>query len=421
MNRCKCRWIALSTVAVGMLSFVVVPCARAQLLPDAKAPARTPPNPQPPVATTTPVNPSGPAAAEPGYLGVVADDRQEKGAGVRVVEIETGGPAEQGGLKADDLITSINGTPVHGRSDMGPVLERLAPGSKVKFVVDRGGQQQTVEVTLGNRPPVGQRRYEKFGVIPEPLPAPNTGAGQGPDAAGGEPGRIPTDAAQPNGLPPLSGPGGLAPNGVPGQPTPPIVTLHADGSATVKPGGVRATPPTLFQDADGRVVPSVEPSHRPLLGVRTRPVTAEARQRLRLPPAINGALVVSRTVGSPAVQAGIPLDAIITAIDGRPINSPQDLTQIVAQDGAGRDIEITYFYGGTEQRAKVKLAEFGAGPSGLLGNSSVGAGEVPLPPAPQTSRLPMPDDKTRIDALERRVQQLEHRLDDLERALNRSK
>ncbi len=404
MNRCKCRWIAASTVAVGILLFVAMPCARAQLLPNAKAPARTPPNPQPPnpqppAATTTLGNPSGPATAEPGYLGVVADDRQEKGAGVRVVEIETGGPAEQGGLKADDLITSINGTPVHGRSDMGPVLERLAPGSKVKFVVDRGGQQQTVEVTLGNRPPVGQRRYEKFGAIPEQLPTPNTGAGQGPDSAGGEPGRIPTDSAQPNGLPPLNGPSGLVPNGVPGQPIPETAPL-------------RLAPSNL---------PGTEPTRRPLLGVRTRPVTEEARQRLRLPPAINGALVVSRTVGSPAVQAGIPLDAVITAVDGKRINSPQDLTQIVAQDGAGRDIEITYFYGGTEQRAKVKLAEFGAGPSGLLGNSSVGAGEVPLPPSPQTSRLPMPDDKTRIDSLERRVQQLEHRLDDLERALNRSK
>ena len=162
MNRCKCRWIAVSTVVVGLLSFVGMPSAQPQLLPDAKPAARTPPpnpqppNPQPPAAATAPNTGTTPATVEPGYLGVVADDRQEKGAGVRVVEIETGGPAEQGGLKADDLITNINGTPVRGQSDMGPVLERLTPGSKVKFTVDRGGQPQTVEVTLGNRPPAGQ-------------------------------------------------------------------------------------------------------------------------------------------------------------------------------------------------------------------------------------------------------------------------
>ena len=397
MNRSKCRWIAVSTVVVGLLSFVAMPCALAQVLPDAKAAARTPPpNPEPPAAATSP---TAAAIVEPGYLGVVADDRQEKGAGVRVVELEAGGPAERGGLKADDLITSINGAPVHGQSDMGPVLEQLRPGSKVKFVVDRSGQQQSVEITLGQRPPAGQRRYEKFGVIPEPLPTPNTGAGQGPDISGAEPGRIPTDAA-PNGLPPLNGPGGLVPGGAPGQPIPESAPL-------------RLAPSNL---------PGTEPPHRPLLGVRTRPVTDEARQRLRLPvAAANGALVVSRTVGSPAVQAGIPLDAVITAVDGKPIGSPQDLTQIIVQAGAGREIEITYFYGGTEQRTKVKLAEFAAGPSGLLGSNSVGAGAIPAPPAPQPGRLPMPDDKTRIDALERRVQQLEHRVDDLEQALNKSK
>ena len=163
-------------------------------------------------------------------------------------------------------------------------------------------------------------------------------------------------------------------------------------------------------------LPSSEPSHRPLLGVRTRPVSEEARQRLRL-PSTNGALVVSRTVGSPAVQAGIPLDAVITAVDGKQILSPPDLTQLIAHAGAGREIEITYLYGGSEQRVKVKLAEV-AGPNGLpgglLGGSSISADATPSPPAPQFGQLPMPSDKARIDALERRVQQLEHRIDDLE-------
>ena len=146
-------------------------------------------------------------------------------------------------------------------------------------------------------------------------------------------------------------------------------------------------------------------------------MTEESRQRLRL-PSTNGALVVSRTVGSPAVQAGIPLDAVITAVDGKPVLSPPNLTQLVSQAGAGREIEITYLYGGSEQRVKVKLAEF-AGPTrlpgGLLGGSSINAGEVPSPPAPQAGQLPLPSDKARIDALEHRVQQLEHRVDDLHR------
>jgi hypothetical protein len=282
-------------------------------------------------------------------------------------------------------------------------MERLAPGSKVKFVVDRGGQQQTAEVILGKRPPVAQRRFEKFGRIPEPLPEPNTGAGIGPDASGPEPGRIPTDVP-PNGLRPSDAhAGNLLQGGVPNLPMPETAPLR------LGTGDIQSN------------LPGAEPAHRPLLGVRTRPVTEEARQRLQLPAAaVNGALVVSRTVGSPAVQAGIPLDAVITAVDGKPVGSPQDLTQLIVQAGAGREIEITFYHGGSEQRVKVKLAESAAGPSGLLGGGSVSAGPIPAPPAPQPGQLPMPDEKTRIDSLERRVQQLEHRVDDLEQALHKT-
>ena len=211
MNRRQRPSVALAAVAVGLLSCVAPLTAQAQKLPaDA-----LPPKPQP----LQPAAPqAGPAAtAEPGYLGVVADDRQERGAGVRIVELATGGPAEQAGLKADDLITRINGTLIHDQNDMGPVLEKLPPGARVKFTVDRGGQQQTVNVTLGQRPPAAQRKFEKFGALPEPLPEPNAGGGVGPGVGPGaapganpglEPGRFPADAA-PNGIsngPPNTGP-----------------------------------------------------------------------------------------------------------------------------------------------------------------------------------------------------------------------
>jgi S1-C subfamily serine protease len=419
MNCHKGRSIATAFAVVGLLSFLAMPTAQAQVplrqpSPNAAAPGPAP-NPEPPQ--------SGVAAAEPGYLGVVADDRQEKGAGVRIVEIEAGGPAEQGGLKADDLITRINDTPVHSQADMRPALERLAPGGKVKFVVDRGGQQQTVEVTLGKRPPVGQRRYERFGRIPETLPQPNastSGGGLGPATSGAEPGRISSDAVPSGAVPSGAVPSGAAPNGAPlpsPRPDASIPDASIPNTAPALPTPDIAPRPLGLGTAD---LPGAAVAHRPLLGVRTRPLTDETRQRLRLPVGANGALVVSRTVGSPAVQAGIPLDALITAIDGKPVGSPRDLTQLVAQAGAGREVQIAYYYGGSEQRAKVKLAEFGAGPGGLPGDGSVGASSLPAPPAPQYGRLPIPDDKTRIESLERRVQQLEHRVDDLERALHKT-
>ena len=156
---------------------IIVVCRVAHRASTAVPAGAPPPNPQPPQASAN----AGGAAVQPGYLGVVADDRQEKGAGVRIIELAAGGPAEQAGLKADDLITRINNTPIHDQNDMGPVLEKLPPGAKIRFTVDRGGQQQTVEVTLGQRPPPAQRKFEKFGAIPEPLPEPNAGGGLGPE------------------------------------------------------------------------------------------------------------------------------------------------------------------------------------------------------------------------------------------------
>jgi membrane-associated protease RseP (regulator of RpoE activity) len=345
-------------------------------------------------------------------LGVVTDDRQEKGAGVRVVELQSGGPADIGGLRSGDLITSLNGTAVHNQTDMLPLLQKLAPNSKVTFGVDRGGQQQTIAVTLGTRPPTGQRRYEKFGQIPDPQPEPATGGGIGSETPVGplpdtlppgnptpanEPGRFPADVL-PGGAPLPGGPSnGSAPNGLPNL----------------------AGPDSGIQ-LGTRALPTVAPSRRPLLGVRTRPLTGEIQRRLRL-PSTQGALVVARTLGSPAAVAGIPLDAVITAVDGKAVGLPQDLTALIGQAGPGREVEITYFYEGSEQHAKVKLAEVALGSSGLLGGSPISAGPVPAPPAPQANQLPVPDDKTRIDALERRVQQLEHRVDDLEQSLRRLK
>src|SRR5207249_8846688 len=49
---------------------------------------------------------------ERGYLGVVTDDGQDKGRGVRVIEVVKGSPAEEAGLKVGDLITAIAEKPV---------------------------------------------------------------------------------------------------------------------------------------------------------------------------------------------------------------------------------------------------------------------------------------------------------------------
>ena len=59
---------------------------------------------------------------EPGYLGIVADDRQEQGKGVRILDVVEGGPAAQGGLTKNDLITAIDTTPIRSMDEMARIL-----------------------------------------------------------------------------------------------------------------------------------------------------------------------------------------------------------------------------------------------------------------------------------------------------------
>lgn len=415
MKRLVIQPTTLIAVLAGSLFLLLPFAAEAQQAagnpPLPVPPSVTSPNPNPPATSPTPTNPlsavplpgpsdSANAAApaspngEPGFLGMVTDDRQEKGAGVRVLDVENGAPADKGGLKTHDLITSINGNAIHSESDMISVMQGLGPGSKVAFSVDRDGQQATVNVTLGTRPPVGQRRFEQFGKIPEQLPEPNQSGGQGPESPIG----APSTPSLPRG----------ESNAGPGE-SPDVPAGPAAPSGPVPPNAYSVpTPPENGGQYGNQTLSPVAPSRRPLLGVRTSPVSEEVQQRLNL-PSDRGALVVMRTDGGPAARAGIPLGAVITAVDGRPVDSPPDLTALIGQAGAGHAVEISYFYRGTERRAKVRLGDF----------AGADAGPLPTPPSPEAGQLPAPSDKARIDALERRVEQLEHRIDDLQQELHR--
>ena len=189
--------------------------------------------------------------------------------------------------------------------------------------------------------------------------------------------------------------GALAPSD-PGPRLPPPVDPTTDAGAT--PGAAR---PDL-------AIPGGAPTRRQLLGVRTQPVTAEIRRRLNLPVA-NGAWVVSRTLGSAAEKAGIPLDAVITAVDKTLITSPQDLSRQVSLAGAGHSIALTYFSEGEYHRANVTLADIAGpasaaapgspaaeppatdpGPTGQGPNSADAAPELPAPTAPRATP-PVPD------------------------------
>ncbi|MBV8068436.1 MAG: Do family serine endopeptidase [Acidobacteriaceae bacterium] len=96
-----------------------------------------------------------------GYMGVYLQEltpalAQQFGLknteGALVGNITPGSPGDKGGLKTGDVITAIDGKPVHNADDLTMNVISHEPGTTVKLDVIRNGQPTTVNVTLGTRP-----------------------------------------------------------------------------------------------------------------------------------------------------------------------------------------------------------------------------------------------------------------------------
>ena len=98
-----------------------------------------------------------------GWLGLQPDDltsaeRAERGiegdAGIILVSVTDGGPAEAAGLVRGDVILEINGTPISSRRQAQLISASAQPGDEVSVVVLRDGQRMNVTVNAGERPEI---------------------------------------------------------------------------------------------------------------------------------------------------------------------------------------------------------------------------------------------------------------------------
>src|SRR5438093_7626577 len=84
------------------------------------------------------------------YLGVRIG---ETGNGVYIGTVSNGSPAAKAGLKAGDVILSLNGRPTRTSDDLGTVLAGFKPGHTVSLkIVHQSGTTDLVKVTLGEYP-----------------------------------------------------------------------------------------------------------------------------------------------------------------------------------------------------------------------------------------------------------------------------
>ena len=68
--------------------------------------------------------------------------------GASLVEVSPGSPAEKAGLRAEDIITHVEGQEITGAGDLRRILRDRKPGDRVKLTVRRGGETLNMTVQL---------------------------------------------------------------------------------------------------------------------------------------------------------------------------------------------------------------------------------------------------------------------------------
>ena len=86
--------------------------------------------------------------------------------GIIIEDVEPGSPAEKAGLKADDVITNVNGKPVKTGNDLVNPISQAKIGSQVKLTFIREGQQKETSATVEDRTRVFPDRAGRGGDRP---------------------------------------------------------------------------------------------------------------------------------------------------------------------------------------------------------------------------------------------------------------
>jgi len=130
-----------------------------------------------------------------GWIGVqiqpvtadIADSLGLKNArGALVAEPQSGSPAEKAGIKAGDVIVSVNGEAVNDARTLARRISALAPGTSVRLGVVRNGREEALTLTLGELPRERQARANVEERDNQTTDVPKLGLSLAPAKNGGE-------------------------------------------------------------------------------------------------------------------------------------------------------------------------------------------------------------------------------------------
>lgn len=85
------------------------------------------------------------------FLGVRPGNETQNGNGVLIGEVIEGSSAEKAGLKAGDVVTSIDGNMINNFDELTQEIKKHKPGEVVDIVYNRDGGQNSVKATLGEK------------------------------------------------------------------------------------------------------------------------------------------------------------------------------------------------------------------------------------------------------------------------------
>lgn len=74
----------------------------------------------------------------------VTDARSSPEGGALVGEVKPGGPAEQAGIQAGDVVVELSGVPIQSVDDLARVGQQWMPGRMTSLVVVREGERKTL-------------------------------------------------------------------------------------------------------------------------------------------------------------------------------------------------------------------------------------------------------------------------------------
>jgi serine protease Do/serine protease DegQ len=111
---------------------------------------------------------------------------------------------------------------------------------------------------------------------------------------------------------------------------------------------------------------------RGFMGVGAQPVTPEIAEQFHLPKDSKGVIVDDLTAEGPAEKAGIKQGDVIVSVNGRPIETQDDLRLTISEMAPGTSVMLDIFRDGKDMAIKVILGQKEEKPNELMTGVEVG-------------------------------------------------